>query len=182
MGSLDNEINVSWSESEMVKVRSDLKKKARLMLNQNLRATMCVGSSDLVQETLMVTVMNLASVINRPKRAVYHWMVSVMRHRVLRHARASKVRQRDEVLGAKSIAMTDMALESDLINAELKELVLKKLATMDELSRRMFELRYLEERELQEIADLMAVSKDAVRGNLFRTLEKIRKELRESVS
>lgn len=176
---LDLDSGVVVSDSEMLRYRAALKKTARSMLGPNLRQRL--SSSDLVQETLMVTVMNLASLVGRPKRAVYHWMVSVMRHRVLKHARTSKVRQRDEVLGAKSIAMTDMALERDLINAELKELVLKKLATLDELSRRMFELRYLEERELQEIADLMAVSKAAVRGNLYRTLEKIRKELRESV-
>lgn len=167
------------SESEMIFYRESLKKNARAMLGRKLRQRL--ASSDLVQETLMVTVMNLASVVGRPKRAVYHWMISVMRHRVLKHARAQEVREREQGHGARPIAMEDMILETDLINAELKELVLNKLDTLDQDSRRMFEMRYFEERGLQEIADLVGVTKDSVRGNLFRTLDKIRKELKDSM-
>lgn len=105
-----------------------------------------------------------------------------MRHRVLNHVRADKVRQREQGHGARPIAIDDAGLETDLINIELKELVLKQLAKMDDLSRRLFELRYFEDLELQEIAKLMGLSKDTTRSNLYRTLEKIRTELRESMT
>ncbi len=168
------------SESEIVYYRDLLKKNARSMLGRKLRQRL--GSSDLVQETLMVTVMNLSTIIGRPRRVVYQWMISVMRHRVLNHVRADKVRQREQGHGARPIAIDDAGLETDLINIELKELVLKQLAKMDDLSRRLFELRYFEDLELQEIAKLMGLSKDTTRSNLYRTLEKIRTELRESMT
>lgn len=178
----NDDLNQPWGESEILNVRKDLKKKARKMLGKKLRATMCLGSSDLVQETLMVTVMNLASVLGRPKRAVFFWMISVMRHRVLKHARGLKIRERERGHGARPIETWDSDLETSLINAELKQLVKNKLMGLDKLSSRMFELRYFEDRQLQEIAELVGLSKDAVRGNLYRTLVKVRQELKESMS
>jgi RNA polymerase sigma-70 factor (ECF subfamily) len=179
--SLDD-LDQQWGESEMLNVRKNLKKNAQMMLGKKLRATMCVGSSDLVQETLMVTVMNLSNVMGRPKRAVYHWMISVMRHRVLKYARAGKIRERERARVAQLITVQDFSLETDLINAELKQLVMNKLEHMDDLSRRMFKLRYFEDRQLQEIADEVGLTKDAVRGNLYRTLVKIKQDLKESMS
>lgn len=169
-----------WTESEMVSCRKALKKNARSMLGGKLRLR--VGSSDLVQETLMVTVMHLSAVIGRPRRAVFQWMISVMRHRVLKHARAEKIRQREmgRVATNDAAELTDM--DGDLINAELKELVLNKLGEMDDDSRRMFELRYFEGFELEQIAAEMGRTKAAVRGNLYRTLEKIRDQLKDSMS
>ena len=178
----NDDLNEPWGESEMLNVRKDLKKKARMMLGKKLRTKMCLGSSDLVQETLMVTVMNLAIVIGRPRRVVYQWMISVMRHRVLKHARADKVRKREQGHGARPIETWDAGLETDLINAELKQLVKNKLMGLDKMSSRMFELRYFEDRQLHEIAELVGISKDAVRGNLYRTLLKLRQELKESMS
>ena len=180
--SQNDDLNQPWGESEMLNVRKDLKKKARMMLGKKLRTTMCLGSSDLVQETLMVTVMNLASVIGRPKRAVYFWMISVMRHRVLKQARRLKIREREWGHGARPLETWDSNLETSLINAELKQLVVNKLASLDALSSRMFELRYFEDCQLQEIAELVGLTKDAVRGNLYRTLVKVRQELKESMS
>jgi RNA polymerase sigma factor (sigma-70 family) len=166
----------------MIEARKNLKKNARKMLGKNLRASMCVGSSDLVQETLMVTVMNLSEVIGRPKRAVYHWMISVMRYRILKHARAEKVRKREQwrFLSATEVE-EGFDLDRELINTELKELVLNKLASMSVLSRRIFVLRYFEGYQLQQIADEVGLSKAAVRGNIYRTLEKIRDELKDSI-
>ena len=180
--SQNDDLNQPWGESEMLNVRKDLKKNARKMLGKKLRTTMCLGSSDLVQETLMVTVMNLASVIGRPKRAVYFWMISVMRHRVLKHARRLKIRERECEHGARWLATWDSDLETGLINAELKQLIKDKLTGMDALSSRMFELRYFEDRQLHEIAELVGISKDSVRSNLYRTLVKIRQELKASMS
>ncbi|MCY2933426.1 MAG: sigma-70 family RNA polymerase sigma factor [Planctomycetota bacterium] len=168
------------SESEIVYYRELLKKNARSMLGRKLRQRL--GSSDLVQETLMVTVMNLSTIIGRPRRAVFQWMISVMRHRVLKHTRADKVRQRAQGHGVRPIAIEDAGLETNLINIELKELIMNKLTSLDALSSRMFELRYFEDRQLHEIAELVGRSKDAVRGNLYRTLLKVRQELKESMS
>lgn len=150
------------SESEIVYYRELLKKNARSMLGRKLRQRL--GSSDLVQETLMVTVMNLSTIIGRPRRVVYQWMISVMRHCVLKHARADKVRKREQGHGARPIETWDAGLETDLINAELKQLVKNKLMGLDKMSSRMFELRYFEDRQLHEIAELVGISKDAVRG------------------
>jgi RNA polymerase sigma factor (sigma-70 family) len=69
-----------------------------------------------------------------------------------------------------------------LINAELKQMIKNKLTGLDEVSSRMFVLRYFEDRQLHEIAELVGISKDAVRANLYRTLVKIRQELKESIS
>lgn len=178
----NDDLNQPWGESEMLNVRNDLKKKARKMLGKKLRTTMCLGSSDLVQETLMVTLMNLASVIGRPKRAVYFWMISVMRHRVLKHARELKIRERECGHDARPLETWDSNLETGLINAELKQMIKDKLTGLDEVSSRMFVLRYFEDRQLHEIAELVGISKDAVRANLYRTLVKIRQELKESIS
>jgi RNA polymerase sigma factor (sigma-70 family) len=109
-------------------------------------------------------------------------MISVMRHRVLKHARRLKIRERECEHGARWLATWDSDLETGLINAELKQLIKDKLTGMDALSSRMFELRYFEDRQLHEIAELVGISKDSVRSNLYRTLVKIRQELKASMS
>lgn len=169
-----------WTESEMLSCRGFLKKNARSMLGKHLR--MQVGSSDLVQETLMVTVMNLSAMIGRPKRAVFHWMVSVMRHRILKHARDEKLIQEKLNRIARSEAVELVDPDRKLIDAELKGMILEKLQELESLSRRMFELRYFEGYELDQIAAETGRSKSAVRGNLYRTLGKIRDQLKDDIS
>lgn len=159
----------------MFRYRGALKKSARTMLGQDLRRR--IDSSDLVQETLMVTVMNLAQIIGRPKRAIYQWMISVMRFRVLNHARSLRMEDQGGWMSKRTAG--DASPQDRLIQDELKNLVLEELKTHDPESVALFRLRYFDGLGIAEIARRQQMTEPTVRGKIYRTLERIRDKLKD---
>lgn len=172
---LDHLKSPRLSDSEMFRYRGALKKSARTMLGHDLRRK--IDSSDLVQETLMVTVINLAEIVGRPKRAIYQWMISVMRFRVLSYARALKMEERRHP--EPNRAARDPGPDERVIQDELKLLVMQELETYDPESVKLFRLRYFDGLGIAEIARRQNMTEAAVRGKIYRTLERIREKLKD---
>lgn len=171
-----------WGESDIVKIRRNLKKNASMMLGNEVRTRMCVNSSDLVQETLMVTVKNLAEMVGRPKSTVFRWMITVMRHRILNQARAGRIRKSGECKLALLPEESVTDLLDHLINEELRCLVDEKIGGLDDLSQRIFELKYSKGLHHEEIATAVGLSKSAVRANLYRTLGYLKVHLKGMIT
>jgi RNA polymerase sigma factor (sigma-70 family) len=166
-----NDLFISSAE-QIETLRNSLKLVIRGWMTPQIRRR--ADSSDLIQETLLITLSKFSYLVGRPKREVYRWMLKVMRHRVLKHAgRAGR-----EVLplDANLIipAFEDGDILSEMMSDELRVIVLKELEKYDPVHRQIFELHYFESLDFEEIGKIFNSSASAVRSIHFRTLSSIR--------
>ena len=99
---------------------------------------------------------------------LFAWLVGVARHRLLDQLRR-EARRHCEPLSETLQAATEW--ESDIEREESCDRVhtiLRKLADSHESSARLLQLRYLEDRSVTEIAEMMGITRGAVKGRLQR--------------
>lgn len=156
-----------------------LRKKASRMIGRKLRPRLV--TSDLMQETLLVSLRNISDLLGKPKRHVYRWMIEVMRRRVLEHARSARTESaKRELLAVAPQAPADDNLDR-LINSEIAQLVRTYVDGTGEANRQIFYMRYVNGKSVKEIAGLLNKSEAAVHSSLYRTLQQVRLHLEQAI-
>lgn len=129
-------------------------------------------AEDLAQETLLVTYRNLDGIEPGSLNA---WVCTVARNK---HLDLVRRRARLEVVASvpDSFDPDDDPLASALATASSAEIqrLLRHLSPSD---RRLMELRYLEDRSIEEVADTLGRSANTVKVGLFRARKRLRSYL-----
>ena len=159
--------------------RKNLKFSARRMIGPKLRERL--DSSDLVQETLLVTVSKISEVVGKPEKVVFRWMIGVMKHRLQHHARSMHNHGPFNELKFDTPDTRDTDQSARLVDDELRTRVVESLRTMSTLEQEIFHMRYQEELPLHEICRRTCKTEASVRGLLFRTVVKLRAKLGEAI-
>lgn len=163
----------------MESYRKDLKYKARRLIGPKMRERF--DSSDLVQETLLVTVSKISEVIGKPEKVVFKWMLGVMRNRLMHHARDIHNHASFNELKFDTPDTRCADQSASLLDDELRARVMASLRTMSPLDQEIFQMRYQEELPLHEICRRTGKTEASVRGHLFRTVVKLRNNLGEAI-
>lgn len=154
-----------------------LRVKARGLIGPKLRPL--VGSSDLLQETLLAAVRSFAVISGRPRRDVLAWLNQAMLYRLLRYLR----KHRRELDGEPLIASaTEPAAHSrqplsDLVLEEVRDGVLAAIEALPELERIVMLALYKEKRTVPEIAAHLGKTEGAVRALHQRAVKRLRLNL-----
>jgi RNA polymerase sigma factor (sigma-70 family) len=159
--------------------RKDLKYKARRLIGPRMRERF--DSSDLVQETLLITVSKISEVIGKPEKVVFKWMLGVMRNRLMHHARDIHNHASFNELKFDTPDTRCADQSAGLLGDELRCRVMACLNTMSTLDQQIFQMRYQEELPLDEICRRTGKTEASVRGHLFRTVVKLRNNLGEAI-
>lgn len=157
---------------EIYACREKLRYMARQWMSPSLRHRL--DSSDLIQETLLITLSKFSTWLGRPKHEVYRWMVSVLRNRLLNHARCD-ARERGHVeMELPELVQNTNDVLAAVLSAELREVVDSELDKAETQARQIFELHYYEGLGFAEIANRLNRSESAVRSVHYRLLGTIR--------
>ncbi|HEX5052227.1 MAG TPA: sigma-70 family RNA polymerase sigma factor [Planctomycetota bacterium] len=128
---------------------------------------------DVVQEVLLAAWRHRDSF--RGEATLSTWLVRIAVRKAQNHARAAAVRRR--LFGwwsdADAVARTPADADHDRLAAT--QLAMHRLAHRD---REVLVLRYLEQREIPQIAELLGCSRTAVDARLSRARHRLRAELR----
>jgi RNA polymerase sigma factor (sigma-70 family) len=165
-------------KEELLTVRDDLKSHASRMLSDKIRSR--VNSSDLVQETLIITITKLTQLTSCSKAAIYMWMLRVMRYRILYHNREINKEKRRNSRVCINNQVPDSFLEG-IIKNEFMELILMDLKKQKEENRLIFQMRYIEGMDLESISIVSGKSINSIRSILYRIILDLRKSLSEEV-
>lgn len=164
---LMNSDSSSFKLTSVAEIRYTLKKFAKSYLHESLRNQ--INSSDLVQQALLETIINLSELIGKPKKVVKSWMITVMRNHAGKTARRLEVEKKHQFLFINEIATTD---ESELINIfirqELIEFIQKYSDSLQSKYRKIFIMYYFDRLELDQITHKTGLSKASVRSILYR--------------
>lgn len=166
--------------NSMESYRKDLKFNARRLIGPRMRERF--DSSDLVQETLLVTVSKLSEVVGKPEKIVFKWMMGVMRNRLMHHAREIHNHATFNELKTDTPDPKTPEQSSALFHEEIRARVMGNLQKMSTLEQTVFHLRYQEELSLYEISQRTGKTEAAVRGLLFRVVMKLRHNLGEEIN
>lgn len=177
---LQGAVNLSDMDVSIGSYRDDLKSSARRMIGPRMRERL--DSSDLVQETLLVTVSKLSDIIGKPQKVVFQWMIGVMKHRVQHHAREMYNHGTFDQLKYDTRDPKPHDHSASMLHDELRQRVLSKLSEMSAIEHDVFRMRYYEELPLSEICKRTGRTESSVRGLLFRTVCKLRFNLGESIA
>lgn len=165
-----------WSNGDMdeyvVHCRDSLKASARRMIGSRMRERM--DSSDLVQDTLLVTVSKFAEILEKPQSVIYYWMLGVMKHRVQHLAREMNNHASTNPLSPLLADSKSEEVSTEMLYDELRACLIQKLDDMTSIEKTIFQMRYFESMSLEEICQETGKSEPAVRGILYRTLLKIK--------
>lgn len=142
------------------------------MIGSRMRERM--DSSDLVQDTLLVTVSKFSEILEKPQSVVYYWMLGVMKHRVLHLAREMNSHASTNPLSPLLADLKSEEISTEMLYDELRACLVQKLDDMTEIEKTIFQMRYFESMSLEEICLKTGKSEPAVRGILYRTLLKIK--------
>ena len=176
---LQEAANLSDMDVSIESYRDDLKSSARRMIGPRMRERL--DSSDLVQETLLVTVSKLSDIVGKPQKVVFQWMLGVMKHRVQHHAREIYNHGTFDQLNYDTRDPRSYDHSASLLHDELRQRVLSKLTEMSTIEHDVFRMRYDDELPLSEICKRTGRTESSVRGLLFRTVCKLRFNLGESI-
>ncbi len=172
--SADSSDSAIVSGADLNDCRSRLKRSARHWIGPKLRRN--IDSSDLIQETLLITLSKFSYWLGRPKKEVYCWMVSVLRNRLLTHVKLAG--KENNEADSDAIALEMPSKDADLLDAllsqEMRNFVKKELQDYDPIVRDIFELHYFESMPFTEIAKLVKRSPSAVRSIHSRTLKSLK--------
>lgn len=164
--------SVILTGDEINACRDKLRHMARRWMSPKLRNR--VDSSDLIQETLLITLSKLSMWLGRPKHEVYRWMVSVLRNRLLYHARNEAMERRNMAHELLVLSQNNSDVLTAVLSAELRDVVNIELEKAEPLARQIFELHYYEGLGFNEIAILLNRTDSAVRSAHYRLLSAIR--------
>ena len=176
---LQEAVNLSDMDVSIGTYRDDLKSSARRMIGPRMRERL--DSSDLVQETLLVSVTKLSDIVGKPQKVVFQWMIGVMKHRVQHHAREIYNHGTFDQPKFDTPDPRSHDHSVSLLHDELRQRVMNKLTEMSAIEHDVFRMRYYDELSLSEICKRTGRTESSVRGLLFRTVCKLRFTLGESI-
>ena len=162
-----NSDSSSFKLTSVAEIRYTLKKFAKSYLHQSLKNR--IDSSDLVQQALLETIMNLSELIGKPKKVVKSWMITVMRNHAGKTARRLEVEKKHQFLLINEITSTD---ESELIDLLIRQEFMEFIQNYSDLLegryRKIFIMYYFDRFELDQITHKTGLSKASVRSILYR--------------
>jgi RNA polymerase sigma-70 factor (ECF subfamily) len=138
----------------------------------------CLGdrgmAEDLSQEVFLKLHQNLAAIESATHLS--HWLCRVAVHRCIDHSRRKYFR-RETPLDENHEIAADGAPADTFLSARLRRAV----AQLREKERAVVVLRYQEELELAEIAEVLNIPLNTVKSTLFRALQRLRGKLSDQV-
>jgi RNA polymerase sigma-70 factor (ECF subfamily) len=162
---------------ELATFMPQLRARARNLIGPKLRPL--VGSSDLLQETLLAAVRDFAALSGRPGREILAWLNQAMMYRLLRNLR----KHRRELEGERAIAPATEPFSrsreplSHMVLEEMRDGVLIAIEALPELERIVMVALYKERRTIPEIAALLGKTDGAVRALHQRAVKRLRLNL-----
>ncbi len=163
---------------------------ARGMLLEELRPRLClwastrlspairahVDSEDVTQEILLAVHRGLDDFESRSEREFHGWVFRIAENRIrdLADYAGAKKRQAAPITPFSQTSPSTAAMRTETFTH-----VHRALETLEEDHRRVIRLRYLEEREVADVADRMERSENAVRILYCRALKALKKALPE---
>jgi RNA polymerase sigma-70 factor, ECF subfamily len=157
-----------------------LRTRARRLIGARLRQV--VGSSDLLQETLLIAVRRFAEISGRPPRQVLAWLLQTMRFRLMRYVRDHRdefaCRNAGFAAGDLMVGSSSPAL-GRMVREEVRGALLELIGTLPEAERRVIVLLYLEKRSTAEIAEELTRTEGAVRALHQRAVRRLRDRFEE---
>ena len=135
---------------------------------------------DAVQETFVKAFRNAARWDGAAE--VAPWLTRIaINESIDRYRRSRRRRATEEPLEAdgppRPVASTEPSPERRVMGREIQERLEVALATLPERHRAIFVLRHVEERSLEEIAQLLGISLGTVKSALHRTVHRLRERM-----
>ncbi len=131
-------------------------------------------AEDLAQEVFLELYRNLGSI--KSSAHLRFWLRKVTCHRSIDHVRR---RGRDSMLSLEDVREPAVAARQD--DPLLEEKLWRLVASLPEKARMALILRYQEDLELHEIAEVMAMPINTVKSSIGRALELLREKLTRSM-
>lgn len=160
-------------------------------IRRSIPATLqrAVGAEDIVQESFISAFRDIKRFQPKSQMAFFRWLTKIADHRLLDAIRSQKRQKRGGGQAGSAVRATDAGSSFDWIqrvvgnNATGSSLAARKealaaqqvaLARLPDEYREVLLMRYIEEQTLDEIADVLGRTKDAVRSLLYRAKKELR--------
>lgn len=127
-------------------------------------------AEDIVQEGAYRAIKNSASL--KQMQYAETWVYRIMLNEVYRHLSKNKTVGMDEFI------LEGLETEDRYENVDL----MRALKQLEETDRTIIQLKYFEDRKLEEIAEIMELNVSTVKSRLYRGLKKLKVDLEEEVS
>jgi RNA polymerase sigma-70 factor (ECF subfamily) len=141
-------------------------------------------ADNLTQECFLRAYQNLGSF--RGESTLETWLLRIAANLVRDQARNRKRSFWKRLLGLEddeqdsaSVASLDPSPEQVLLAREEVQAIWRAAAVLSEQQRAVFLLRFVEEMDLNEIADVLSLRVGTVKSHLFRALQAVRGQLKE---
>jgi RNA polymerase sigma-70 factor (ECF subfamily) len=131
-------------------------------------------AEDLGQEVFVQLYQNLPAI--QSASHLTHWLRRVAVHRCIDHTRRKRFRHESPLEESHKLAANGKPVDS-FLSARLRQTVTQ----LREKERMVIVLRYQEEMELAEIADVLNMPLNTVKSTLFRALQNLRGKLTRQV-
>jgi RNA polymerase sigma-70 factor (ECF subfamily) len=171
--------------------REKLRKMVALRLDRRVAAR--VDASDIVQEALLKARMRLPEYLANPQISIYPWLRRIACDRLRRvHRDHIQVEKRsvnrehawrpnlnDESVAdlAHRLVTSTMSPGRRMSQAEMQAQMKDALLALKPNDREVLVLRYLEQLNVEEIADVLGISQTAVTSRQLRALQRLRRQL-----
>lgn len=137
------------------------------MMNDNMQA------DDIVQNVFLKLFENLSSIHN--KQSIQFWLFKTTRNEILTLFRNREIKQLyTNAVDTEEIEIeAPYSLSDEVVNKEISNLILSELDSMNEDLREVFVLREYSGLSYKEIASLLEINEDLVKGRLYRARQKL---------
>jgi RNA polymerase sigma-70 factor (ECF subfamily) len=141
-------------------------------------------ADNLTQECFLRAYQHLGSF--RGESSLETWLLRIAANLVRDHARNRKRSFWKRLLGLEGeesesggFASVELTPEQRVLVREEVQAVWRAASVLSEQQRAVFLLRFVEEMELSEIADVLSLSVGTVKSHLFRALQSVRSQLKD---
>jgi RNA polymerase sigma-70 factor (ECF subfamily) len=161
--------------NELARFEPVLRARARRLIGARLRHLL--GSSDLLQDTLLIAVRRFEELSGRPPRQVLAWLLRSMQFRLMRYVRdhQDELTDKDGVITSSDVAArSSTPALSRMVREEIRGALRELVEMLPEVERRVIVLLYQEKRTTAEIAVELGRSEGAVRALHQRAVRRLR--------
>ncbi len=132
-------------------------------------------SEDLVQEVFLKVYEGIGKF--RGKSSFYTWLYRIAVNVALSYLKKAKreLEFREEIKDPQHFK----DIEEDLIKEEFVDSIFKEANTLPKKEKLVFILKFHNDLSNSEIAEVLGISKDSVKANLYHALKRIRKKLKQ---
>ena len=129
---------------------------------------------DVIHETFMAAIENKSKVFAMDKTDFMKWSYAVVKHKchdITRRAEREPEQLLDDI---DDIVDYDSSVEEKMIKQDTFERIIAHLGTLDEINRRILEMKYFLEMSMQEIADELGFTVSQVNSRIARARAKVK--------